>query len=72
MLLQDYFFHENSAHFNRERIPKWVMHAKDSGTHGKFIVTHDITHLTRAKLFGKVGVEVEMPTQHLPEPSRAV
>ena len=72
LLLQDYFFHEKSAHFNRERIPERVVHAKGSGAYGKFTVTHDITHLTRAKLFGKVGVEVEMPTQHLPEPSRAV
>ena len=72
LLLQDYFLHEKSAHFNRERIPERAVYAKDSGTHGKFIVTHDITHPTRAKLFGKVGVDVEMPTQHLPEPSLAV
>ena len=72
LLLQDCFFHEKSAHSNRERIPERVVHAKDSGTHGKFTVTHNTTHLARAKLFSKVGVEVEMPTRHLPEPSLAV
>ena len=70
--MQDYFFHEKSAHFNRECISERVVHAKGSGAYGKFTVTHDITHLTRAKLFGKVGVEVEMPTRHLSEPSLAV
>ena len=71
-MLQHYFFHEKLLHFNCERIPERVVHAKGSGAYGKFTVTHDITHLTRAKLFGKVGVEVEMPTRHLPEPSLAV
>ena len=72
LLLQDYFLHKKSAHFNRECIPERLVHAKGSGAYGKFTVMHDITHFTRTKLFGKVGGEVEMPTQHLPEPSRAV
>ena len=72
LLLQDYFFHEKSAHFNRERTSERVVYAKDSGAYGKFTVTHDLTHLTRAKLFSKVGVEVEMPTQHLLKSSLAV
>ena len=53
LLLQDYFLHEKSAHFNRERLPERVVHAKGSGAYGKFTVTHDITHLTRAKLFAQ-------------------
>ena len=72
LLSQDYFLHEKSAYFNRERIPERVVHAKDSGAYGKFTVTHNITHFTRAKLFGKVDVEVEMSIQHLPESSLAV
>ena len=63
LLLQDYFLHEKSAHFNRERIPERVVHAKGSGAYGKFTVTHDITHLTRAKLFSKVGNECKMFTR---------
>jgi catalase len=55
LLLQDYFLHEKLAHFNRERIPERVVHAKGSGAYGTFTVTHDITHLTRAQIFSKVG-----------------
>ncbi len=55
VLLQDYYLHEKLAHFNRERIPERVVHAKGTGVYGKFTVTKDITKFTRAKLFGKVG-----------------
>ena len=34
---------EKHAHFNRERIPECVLHAKGSGAYGTFTVTHDIT-----------------------------
>jgi len=57
ILLQDYILHEKMAHFNRERIPERVVHAKGTGAFGKFTVTHDITKYTRAKLFQKVGNE---------------
>ena len=43
------------AHFDRERIPERVVHAKGAGAHGTFEVTHDISDLTCAKLFSKVG-----------------
>ena len=43
------------AHFNRERVPERVVHAKGYGAHGTFTVTHDISQWTRAKLFSKVG-----------------
>lgn len=55
VLLQDYFYHEKMAHFNRERIPERVVHAKGSGAFGTFTVTNDITKYTRAKLFSKIG-----------------
>jgi catalase len=55
MLLQDFIFHEKMAHFNRERIPERVVHAKGTGAYGTFTVTHDITDYTRAKLFSKIG-----------------
>lgn len=57
VLLQDYILHEKMAHFNRERIPERVVHAKGTGAFGRFIVTHDITKYTRARLFQKVGNE---------------
>src|SRR5579859_4605244 len=55
LLLQDYILHEKMAHFNRERIPERVVHAKGSGAYGTFTVTHDISRYTKAKVFGKIG-----------------
>jgi catalase len=55
LLLQDFILHEKMAHFNRERIPERVVHAKGSGAYGSFTVTHDISQYTRAKMFSKVG-----------------
>ena len=55
LLLQDFILHEKMAHFNRERIPERVVHAKGSGAFGTFTVTNDITKYTRAKLFNAVG-----------------
>ena len=55
VLLQDYHLHEKLAHFNRERIPERVVHAKGTGAFGTFTVTGDITKYTKAKLFSKVG-----------------
>ena len=60
ILLQDYFLHEDMAHFNRERIPERVVHAKGAGAFGTFTVTHDITQYTKAKLFSKIGKQTEM------------
>jgi catalase len=55
MLLQDIWFLEKLAHFDREVIPERRMHAKGSGAFGSFTVTHDITQYTKAKLFAEVG-----------------
>lgn len=63
ILLQDYFLHEDMAHFNRERIPERVVHAKGSGAFGTFTVTHDITRYTKAKLFSEIGKQTKMFTR---------
>ena len=54
-LLQDIWLIEKLAHFDREVIPERRMHAKGSGAHGTFTVTHDVTRYTRAKLLAEVG-----------------
>ncbi|MCO5947286.1 catalase [Mucilaginibacter flavidus] len=59
ILLQDFILHEKMAHFNRERIPERVVHAKGSGAYGTFTVTHDISKYTRAKLFNFIGKETK-------------
>lgn len=60
MLLQDVWFLEKLAHFDREVIPERRMHAKGSGAYGTFTVTHDITQYTKAKIFSEVGKQTDM------------
>ena len=60
MLLQDVWFLEKLAHFDREVIPERRMHAKGSGAYGTFTVTHDITRYTKAKIFSEVGKKTEV------------
>lgn len=55
MMLQDVWFLEKMAHFDREVIPERRMHAKGSGAHGTFTVTADISKYTKAKIFSKIG-----------------
>jgi catalase len=59
LLLQDFHLIEKLQHFNRERIPVRVVHAKGSGAYGSFTVTHDITRFTKAKLFSQIGKKTE-------------
>ncbi|MDB5775600.1 MAG: catalase [Herbaspirillum sp.] len=59
-LLQDVWFLEKLAHFDREVIPERRMHAKGAGAHGTFTVTHDITRYTRAKIFSGIGKQTPM------------
>ncbi|MCK9265415.1 catalase [bacterium] len=60
MLLQDVWFLEKMAHFDREVIPERRMHAKGSGAYGTFTVTHDITKYTKAKIFSQIGKKTDM------------
>lgn len=60
MLLQDVWFLEKLAHFDREVIPERRMHAKGSGAFGSFTVTHDITQYSKAALFSEVGKQTDM------------
>lgn len=60
LLLEDFILHEKMAHFNRERIPERVVHAKGSAAFGTFTVTHDITKYTKAKIFSHIGKETKM------------
>jgi len=60
MLLQDVWFLEKLAHFDREVIPERRMHAKGSGAYGTFTVTHDITKYTKARIFSEIGKKTDM------------
>ncbi len=59
VLLQDPWYTEKIAHFDREVIPERRMHAKGSGAFGTFTVTNDITEFTRASIFSEVGKKTE-------------
>src|SRR5688572_22234582 len=59
VLMQDFWLIEKMAHFNRERIPERVVHAKGSGAYGTLTITRDISRYSRAKIFAKVGTKAE-------------
>ena len=60
LLVQDWQLFEKHAHFNRERIPERVVHAKGSAAYGALTVTSDaLSDLSRAKLFAKAGNAAE-------------
>ncbi|KAK6053757.1 catalase [Cooperia oncophora] len=55
MLMQDVVYLDEMGHFDRERIPERVVHAKGGGAHGVFEVTHDITKYCKAAMFSEIG-----------------
>ena len=59
-LLQNVWYMEKLGHFNRERIPERVVHAKGSGAYGNLTVTEDITRYTKAALFSEVGKKTDL------------
>ena len=60
LLGQDFQLFEKLAHFNRERIPERIVHAKGAGAFGTFTVTKDITKYTKAKVFSEVGKKTDV------------
>ncbi|MGJ6965054.1 catalase [Streptosporangium sp. G11] len=53
LLLQDHYLIQKMAHFNRERVPERVVHAKGGGAHGVLQITEDVSQFTKAGLFAK-------------------
>jgi len=60
VLMQDVHLLEKLSHFDRERIPERVVHAKGAGAYGHFEVTADVTKYTRAKFLSQVGKRTEV------------
>jgi catalase len=60
LLMQDVQLLEQMQHFNRERIPERVVHAKGSAAHGTFTVTGDITKHTRADFLSQIGKKTDV------------
>ena len=62
LLLHDVSLIENLAHFDREKVPERLPHAKGSGAFGVFEVTEDVTRWTKAKAFAP-GASTEVITR---------
>ena len=60
VLMQDVHLLQKLAHFDRDRIPERVVHAKGAGAHGYFEVTGDVTRYTKAKFLSEVGKKTEL------------
>jgi len=58
-LLEDFHFRGKITHFDHERIPERIVHARGSGAHGYFEVTNPIPKLTRASFLSEKGKKTE-------------
>jgi catalase len=56
-LLEDHLFLEKMQHFDHERIPERIVHARGFGAHGYFQLTESIEDICRAAIFREVGVK---------------
>ena len=62
-LLEDFIMREKINHFDHERIPERIVHARGSGAHGVFKVTHPIPQYTKAKFLSEIGKETPVFTR---------
>jgi len=53
--MEDFIFREKITHFDHERIPERVVHARGAGAHGFFESYQDLSSITRASVFAKPG-----------------
>ncbi len=60
VLIQDFHLIEKLAHFNRERIPERVVHAKGAGAYGVFTLTKDVSSWTKAAFLSDIGKETSL------------
>ena len=62
-LLEDFIMREKITHFDHERIPERIVHARGSGAHGVFRVTNPIPQYTKAKFLSEKGKETPVFTR---------
>lgn len=60
VLMEDFHLMQKLAHFDRERIPERVVHAKGGGAFGYFEVTDDVSEWTKARFLNGVGKRTPM------------
>jgi len=62
-LLEDFILREKITHFDHERIPERIVHARGSAAHGYFELTRSLSKHTTAKLFTEVGKKTPVFTR---------
>lgn len=63
LLLQDFHLIDLLAHFDRERIPERVVHAKGAGAYGEFELTHDVSDITSIDMLNGIGKKTPVLTR---------
>ena len=62
-LLEDFILREKITHFDHERIPERIVHARATGAHGFFELTASLKHYTTAKILTEVGTRTPVFTR---------
>ncbi len=62
-LLEDFILREKITHFDHERIPERIVHARGSAAHGTFELTESLARYTTAKVLTEVGVKTPLFTR---------
>jgi catalase len=62
-LLEDFIFREKITHFDHERIPERIVHARATGVHGFFELTASLKQYTTARILTEVGVKTPLFTR---------
>ncbi len=62
-LLEDFILREKITHFDHERIPERIVHARGSAAHGHFKLTRSLAKYTTAKILTEVGVKTPLFTR---------
>ncbi len=60
-LLEDFILREKITHFDHERIPERIVHARGSGAHGFFELTESLSQYTKADFLQRVGEKTPVP-----------
>ncbi len=62
-LMEDFIFREKITHFDHERIPERVVHARGTGVHGFFELTESLKQYTTARILSEVGEKTPVFTR---------
>ncbi|PYE83781.1 catalase [Pseudoroseicyclus aestuarii] len=60
VLMEDFALREKIFHFDHERIPERVVHARGFGAHGTFELTDDLSDITAAQILTEVGEKTDV------------